>query len=142
MGYILLSPKYIKSKSKENKIENWHLFKAKRYKEKLNLSQQLEEIRYLKEEYTVEIIDDGCFPEFKEEVEIIKYIQVSSEYYKSISIEYDLKKETTKYKGLKYFTDEKQTLFYSDNEDTIRVLACILGRKVCGRCMATLYGDK
>ena len=29
MGYILLSPEYIKSKSEENKIENWHLFDAK-----------------------------------------------------------------------------------------------------------------
>lgn len=140
MGYILLSPEYIESKE----AENWHLFKAKRVKVKPDLLQECRETAYGEEEYTVEIIDNDCLPECKEEVKGEQYININSKYYKSIPIVYNLKKGTIKYnliEKLEYFTNENQTFFYSNNEDTIRMLACMLRRCVCGRCMATLYGD-
>lgn len=151
MGYILLSPEYIESKEGEN----WHLFKAKKVKGKPDLRQQMEELAYGVKEYIVEIIDDDCLPECKEKASeckeeakvikcISKYIDINSKYYKSIPIEYNLKKETTRYnpiEKLEYFTNENQTLFYSNDEDTIRMLACLLGRCICGSCMSKLYGD-
>lgn len=151
MGYILLSPEYIESKEGEN----WHLFKAKKVKGKPDLRQQMEELAYGVEEYIVEIIDDDCLPECKEKASeckeeekvikcICKCIDISSKYYESIPIEYKLKKRTTRYnliEKLEYFTDKEQTFFYSDSEDTIRMLACMLGRCVCGNCIKTLYGD-
>lgn len=41
----------------------------------------------------------------------------------------------------KYYTDENRTFFYSDDADTIRILACMLRRCVCGNCMRSLYSN-
>lgn len=143
MGYILLSPEHIEF-TDEKEDKNWHLFKAKKSKGEPDLYQQMKEIACCEEEYSVNIIDDDCLPECKEEVKGEQDININSKYYKSIPIEYNLKKGTIKYnliEKLEYFTNENQTFFYSDNEDTIRMLACLLRRNVCGRCMATLYAD-
>ena len=43
--------------------------------------------------------------------------------------------------GNKYYTDEDRTFFYSDDADTIRIIACMLRRCICGNCMRTLYSN-
>ena len=40
-----------------------------------------------------------------------------------------------------YFTDSKNTFYYSDRMSVIRAIASILGEIVCENCLAKLYGD-
>ena len=53
---------------------------------------------------------------------------------------YDIEKYRFSGVGI-YYTGKNRTFFYSDDEDTIRMLACMLRRCVCGSCIKTLYGD-
>ena len=156
-AYILLAPDCIESKNKENKIKNWHLFKVEALDEISECLEFYKNTLNCKHENYITIgkdkinIKDLNLAECKEKVKVKK--NISSKCYKSINLNYYLQKNNEKYelqkkdvkysliKKLEYFTDKKQTFFYSKNEDTIRMLACLLGRRVCGTCIATLYGD-
>ena len=148
-AYILLAPEYFESK------KNWHLFKVEAIDETSESLEFYKSIFDCKDEEYITIgkykINIEDLAECKEKVE--DKININSKCYKSINLNYYLQKSDKKYelqkkdvkysliKKLEYFTDENQTFFYSKNENTIRMLACLLGRSVCGTCMATLYGD-
>ena len=186
-GYILLSPKYIKSK--ENKIENWHLFKAEIYMNDITeLCDNIDEISIEEGEvkkvfasyddydnssnknkeciisiddktaicnYNPECNNKEIFHKDSDlgikdfEIFFIKYNfkKIGKGYLKKCVEEYEEKHnindiDKCDFKGMgAYYTDKNRTLFYSEELNTIRMLACLLGRSVCGSCIATLYGD-
>ena len=42
---------------------------------------------------------------------------------------------------LNIFSSFLYSFFYSDNENIIRIISSIIGREVCGDCMAILHSD-
>lgn len=178
MGYILLSPEYTKSenkenqsKSKENQIENWHLFET-------------EEKYYGKDDFLYTPYGDNIEDErdcitIAEGLDIIisknsqcnnseifsDTTDLEEKYINSFTIGYRLEgirgqylnefikdyiKKHDKYNNEEYifkkpyniyYTNKNRTFFYSNDADTIRIIACMLRRCVCGSCIATLYGD-
>ena len=155
MGYILLSPKYIKSKSEENKIENWHLFKAEIIGGNKELT--LRDLGNIYDLYTHVKENEIKVKEEDKKIEGIKFKllgkksecgtrdrnkdKIENENFESFVIEYDLNLICNFIGDDIYYTDANRTFFYSDDKNIIRILACALGRDVCGNCMKTLYGD-
>ena len=115
MGYILLSPKYIKSESEENQIENWHLFKTETLEkdnddsldDKLLLNdddiddyiiEDIEENEYEKDYITIEDnnIQINKNPQCENEI-FSNCIDLESENYLLFKIKYNLQKITGQY---------------------------------------------
>ena len=178
MGYILLSPKYIKSESEENKIENWHLFDAKIIEDEIENNFRCIQIlcnhseiynnKYYKlvygnsAEVEANMLKNSIMIKRdiiagKIEFDLLKeksgcnkiYIDnnkklIKNENFEVFSIKSDLNEKYTNYYfsvNNIYYTNRNKTFFYSDNEEVIRILACTLGRDICGVCMSKLYGD-
>ena len=178
MGYILLSPEYIKSKSEENKIENWHLFDAKIIEDEVENSLRCIQIFcnqseiYDNKYYDFYKLMHGNSGEIEEEraknsimikrdiiagkikFELNKKSGcekidsnkkcIENENFEAFSIKSELDKKYTDYYfsvNSIYYTNRNRTFFYSYSEEVIRILACTLGRDVCGVCMSKLYGD-
>ena len=188
-GYILLSPKYIKSESEENQIENWHLFKAEIYmnditelydnfngisieegevkkgfascndydnssnknkKYIISINGKIAICNYHPECNNEDIFRNGSdlgIEDFEHFFIKYNFEKMRKGYLKKYIEEYEEKHDTDdidkcKFEGIGiYYTDKNRTFFYSKELNTIRMLACLLGRSVCGTCMATLYGD-
>ena len=69
---------------------------------------------------------------------------IENENFEAFSIKSELDKKYTDYYfsvNSIYYTNRNRTFFYSYSEEVIRILACTLGRDVCGVCMSKLYGD-
>lgn len=166
MGYILLSPEYIKSESGYN----WHLFEAELIENnnrELTLRELLRVTKLSENYYNYHSYLQLFIKEIKNSITIernniigkIKFElnkksecgtrdrnkdKIENKNFESFDIKYDLSKGCIQYDFSVddiYYTDRNRTFFYSDNEDVIRILACTLGRDVCGACMSKLYGD-
>ena len=166
MGYILLSPEHIEFTG-EDEDKKWHLFETEEdyYDEEdfLHTSDDPEDERDcitivegidIKINNKPECENSEIFSNTTDLTEDnfiyfnIKYNlqKIEGQYLRKFIKEYiekhdkdNVEEYTFKKTYNKYYTDKNRTFFYSDNTDTIRILACMLRRCVCGNCMRTLY---
>ena len=148
--YILLAPEYFESK------KNWHLFKAKiigdnnkeltlrDYGNILGIYCHIKknEVKTKEEDKKIEKIKFKLLNKTSEcGIRNRNKDKIENENFESFVIEYNLNLICNFIGDDIYYTDENRTFFYSDDENIIRILACALGRDVCGVCMSKLYGD-
>lgn len=138
MGYILLSPNYLENV--ESHFQGFHLFDSTvdyDY-EKDDNNKILYRTYEIKN--TIPLCNNQNIHSIKEKFENFE----SSLKYFSGNLMYG--NETFHFKvkstvNYHYFTDSKNTFYYSDSMSVIRAIASILGEIVCENCLAKLYGD-
>lgn len=119
MKYALVSQKYIDGED----INNWHLFEAKADTDIQYIDIAKESICGKSVKNLRVIVTEKPFFYYllKERgIVIVKDVNVAGSYYSNI----------------------ENTVYYSDDENIIRVLAAILGKDVCGTCVSHLYQDE
>lgn len=132
MGYILLPPEYINSCSEDSNIQNWHIFNC--------------QILNSRNHYSNNLID---FNPICNKKNIYNNIDIDKLYKKELFyfiVTYNFYKlkgaYTNNFIGKnRYYTNNRRDFFYTENLDIIRLLSAALGEKVCGSCIAHLYGD-
>lgn len=118
--YAILSSKYLKGAS----VKNWHLFKIKQKTvnsdDKINITVKNKfECNEIINNFSIDVMPMPFFYYMLNDNGVINDVYVDGSYY----------------------TDKDNTVYYSDNEDIIRVLSAFLGRGVCGTCVSALYKD-
>ena len=139
MGYILLSPEYIENV--ESHFQGWHLFNSSaNYTNDVNdNNNKILHIVY-KINNAIPLCDNKKFKSienvFKDFESLRKEFSDNLEYSNEI---FNFKANSTI--DWYYFTDSKNTFYYSARMSVIRAIASILGEIVCENCLATLYGN-
>lgn len=136
MGYILLSPNYIENV--ESHFQYWHLFNSSANAINDN-NNEIPHTVY-KINNAIPLCNNQNIRSIKKKFENFE----SSLKYFSGNLMYG--NETFHFKvkstvNYHYFTDSKNTFYYSDRMSVIRAIASILGEIVCENCLAKLYGD-
>ncbi len=138
MGYILLSPNYLENV--ESNFQDWHLFNSS-----ANTINDINDNNKIP--HTVYKINNAtplCDNKKIKSVEDVfkDFESLRKEF--SDNLKYDNEAFNLKYistTNLYYFTDSKNTFYYSEKMSVIRAIASILGEIVCENCLAKLYGD-
>ena len=135
-GYILLSPEYIENV--ESYFQGFHLFDSKvdyDY-EKDNNNKILYRTYEIKN--TIPLCNNQNIHSIKEKFENFESIRKNFSYelvYSNKSFHFSANSIMIK----EYYTDSKNTFYYSDKKAIIRAIASILGEIVCETCLTKLY---
>ena len=138
MGYILLSPNYIENV--ESHFQDWHLFNSSANAiNDINDNNKIPHTVY-KINNAIPLCDNKKIHSIED---VFKDFESSRKYF-SDNLKYS--NETFNIRvnyttNWYYFTDSKNTFYYSDSMSVIRARASILGEIVCENCLAKLYGD-
>lgn len=119
MGYILLPPSLIENRY----VKNWHLFHAERDIDRIHLIKKTSECNS-------EILSKNSIIEKTIKEKFNYYLLCNKDYFK-------LNRIGSGY----YHTNADHSFYYSDDENIIKMLASILEKQVCAKCISQLYGD-
>ena len=132
MGYILLSPKH--TENVESNFQGWHLFEAKNI-----IDTKSGNYYYIINKSIPLCKKENIHPkenEFKDFESLRKDFSCNLMY----------SNETFNFRANSaidyfYYTDSKNTYYFSEKMSVIRAIASILGEITCEDCLAKLYGN-